>query len=272
MKTPAMLLLVVSLAAAGCTTQTTADCPTKQQAKPYVPTKQRPIIMRRGKVVFGGKNGNRRQTVELGTPAVAHAVSAGGQRAAFVTASLGNATVLRIYDPDRKLLSETKLSEHPYRARVWVADDGFAVVGLGLRVEDALRRDRRLRPPQEEFVSKFSPPPFSVFVVPPEAKARGIKTPGQLSQLRMLGQRQWVALTVDRKQKKYALTSWKAGKKRWTRALPRPAKGAGRGYTLLTVRDTIQVLGPDWSRLHFRLDGKLLRTISPQVRGNKNGQ
>lgn len=109
----AMAMMAVGMLV-GCQSQTVSAPRTDGwqyvPQKPFNPTASRPIIMKDGDLIFGGKDGNGKDKIAWEQPPVAKAISTCSRLAAVVMAIEGKGTELRIYDVERKLLAVRQIS------------------------------------------------------------------------------------------------------------------------------------------------------------------
>jgi len=224
---------------------------------PYEPTKDRPIIVKHRDLVFGGEEGKGQDRIKWPSRPVAVAVSPSSQIGAALIASVERGTVLQTYDANRKLLSSVQLVKEDYAGYLSIADDGFAVVNLTMRLADYVRQLLVEGPGKPE--PQLPLPAEAVRLVAPDGNVEALAIDGELLRIFALAGKRWVAC-YKVEDARYRISLFRGKLLGWSVELPEEAEPAVPVFWVERSGDLrIGVQGRTYLR-RFDLEGNMVES------------
>lgn len=219
----------------------------------YWPTKDRPIIHKNGRLLFGGKSGTERETMNWASPPAFQTVSPGGKLAAAVF-SRKEETVVQVLNAQKKVVQTIQLVRERRTATTWISDSGHILGRIGPSPEEMRKLVQR-----SIYSKTHVDVPWEWFFFGTDGKRRPVDLKGLVSTVFMFADGRWVGFSYDADSGSFTLSTWREGQRLWSKEIRKKKKDAtGFSMAVATRKGTprIVVVTPDGVQ-EYDLEGKL---------------
>lgn len=229
----------------------------------YWPSPERPIILKGGKLIFGGRNGTERNAMKWSAKAISQVVSPGGRLAAAVLA-LGDRTAVDFVNPERTVVKRIEVAKGERIAKLWIGDRGDMLVGIGPSLAEnertvliSIAENDAVQPRTRDAGPNTDETQWKWVFWDCSGKSTGVDLGGNAVAAFVFGDGRWAALEYNADHGSVILSAWREGQRLWNREIRKQA-GDISDYTMVVPRNAPPRIEICAGRecLQFDLDGQ----------------
>lgn len=230
----------------------------------YWPSAAHPIILKNGRLLFGGKSGTERKTMNWASPLAFKTVSRGGKLAAVVF-SREKETVVQVLDPQKKTVKTIQLAKENRTASISVGDSGHVLARIGPPPKEMTKLLHR-----SMYSKTHVDVPSKWFFFGTDGKRHPVDLKGWISTVVIFANGKWVTFAYDPDSDSFMLSMWREGQRLWSKKIRKKKKNSTGWSMAVAGRDPplIVVITPDGVR-EYDLEGRDVTAKDHQKTGAK---